>query len=397
MLSSKIEPKYEDISQALDSFCEKFDERNVIFEGVKKRLENLGGQYDDSDVGSILKELNERYKSMGIENGVPRTVKNWVSKGKTPNDAPAYRENLYELCMALQMSLEDTEEFFVKHYMTIPFIYKNRVDASYYYGLKNGKTYLEIKRILNMADDNSEVRDETDESTDRVIMDIDTIKDDDLFIEYLRNHTFSKEKQFQTVRTKIDDLEKKIIDIVERFEKKEKKSEYRDDYSKGYHSIRNADGTINHKKLVFYLTGQNFQALDENGKRENVIAKSEKLPKMFRENFPIDQVFTMIHKGTASADQYRKALILLKFYEYFETKKSDSGLTLNEYLERSQEKCNEDIDDFEIETNKRLVICGMSPLYIRNPFDCLILYCAHCSDPIYYFSIMIEIALPEKE
>ena len=403
----RIEGK--DIFQDTNKFVMDLERRNLILEGVQHRLSVLGRHFDDSDISSIHKELNERYKAMGIESGVPRTVKDWIRLGKDPNDAPSYRENLYELCMALEMSVEETKVFFKKFYMTIPFNYKNRVDAAYYYGIKHGYKCAAIKRILKEVATCSEMDNTIDESTSNVKVCLDAIEDEKLLIEYLRDHAFSREKQFLTARAKITVLEhsiaERLFDEENEGQKDKKQKKHLNESEKKeisedkrvHHSIRYSDGSINYKELVYFLSGVNYQKdIYDSGnkdKEKESIAKCKALPKRFRENFPIDQIFTMIHKGLASADQYRKALILLIFHDFFYEQKQSymkSKHSLVEYENRTEKECMTDYNDFVFATNDQLVKCGFSELYARHPFDWLILYCAHCSDPRYIFCEMLD-------
>ena len=124
----------------------ELDRRNLVLEGVLSRFRMLGIEIDVSDTSSILSELKRRYVEKGIDKGIPKSVTNWITKGEQPNSNPPYRSNLYDLCFALEMSLQETREFFLKYYMTIPFNYKDRIDATYYYSLRMNKSYSETKK-----------------------------------------------------------------------------------------------------------------------------------------------------------------------------------------------------------------------------------------------------------
>ena len=127
-------------------YAMELDGRNPVLEGIVERLIQMGVQVTCEDKKVIIKELNKRYIAMGIEEGVPRAVKNWISG--TPVN-PAYRENLYNLCIALGMNTEQVRVFFLKNYMTIPFNYKDRIDAIYFYGISHELPYCEILKLLN--------------------------------------------------------------------------------------------------------------------------------------------------------------------------------------------------------------------------------------------------------
>ena len=71
-------------------YAMELDRRNPVLEGICKYL-----KLDEKDNKGIIKELNKKYREMGIDDGVPKSVKNWISG--TPAN-PAYRANLYNLC-----------------------------------------------------------------------------------------------------------------------------------------------------------------------------------------------------------------------------------------------------------------------------------------------------------
>jgi hypothetical protein len=85
----------------------------------------------------------------------------------------------------------------------------------------------------------------------------------------------------------------------------------------------------------------------------------------------------------------------MKFYNFFccewiksiyETNKpknlSIKKHELGEWEGREIEKIEEDLEDFYYEASKLLAKCGFEQMYVRNPFDWLILYCAKSSNPM---------------
>ena len=114
----------------------KLNERKAFLEGVAAYLGNV----NVTDTEAMLSEVKNRYAKKGIE--LNRAVKNWFKKsGVSPSTDQAYRRNLYDFCYALDMDYQTTAEFFLKSFLTIPFNYKDRVDAVYFYCIKMGKDY----------------------------------------------------------------------------------------------------------------------------------------------------------------------------------------------------------------------------------------------------------------
>lgn len=373
-------------------YAMELDKRNAVLEGISVYL-----KIDTNDVKSIVKELNDRYRKMGIAEGVPKSVKNWIAG--TPVN-PAYRANLYNLCLALKMDLEKTKIFFLKNYMTIPFNYKDRVDAIYYYGISHELDYRAIKGLLDEFESIDEISGSSDDDTAMVGGYISEIDDLNKFKEYLKQHTYSKDAQYNTAIQEINNLilaDAKLAEI-ERGLKPELIKAYEDKDANQYEEtalVRGNDkkNQINIAGLLYVIYGYDNQERYTNHKTK--IAKCEYLPKAFRENFPNDIEFSRIMHKDASPDVYRKAIIILKFYNFFcsnlvmsiyETdsvsEKTKKKMTLEEYWERDPEDIEADLDDFYYETSKLLAKCGFVQMYARNPFDWLMLYCAKSTDPL---------------
>jgi len=384
-------------------YAMELDRRNPVLEGILDRLSVLGHAFAKEDKKGIIKELNKRYRAMGLEEGVPKAVKNWL-EGVPVN--PAYRENLYNLCLALEMNTEQVRIFFLKNYMTIPFNYKDRIDAIYFFGISHNLSYVEIEQLLkefeSVEDDNVEMTANT-KLIGNYIAEIDDI---DIFREYLRNNSYSKKMQYETAAQSITDLAvanaiyaqiERILKIGLLREKENKKGEQLSEPI-----ILKDANRVNYKALLFVMYGYDNQERYANKKTK--ISKCEYLPKAFRENFPNDQEFSRIVNKEASADVYRKALIIMKFYNFFcssmltymygtDTPEEKHAMvkTLDDYRERDMDAIEADLDDFYYETGLLLSQCGFEQMYARNPFDWLMLYCAKSTDPLDTFrTLLIE-------
>ena len=184
-------------------YAMELDNRNPVLEGIVERLTQLGIQITCKDKKIITKELNNCYIAMGIEEGVPRAVKNWISG--TPVN-PAYRENLYNLCIALGMNTEQVRVFFLKNYMTIPFNFKDRIDAIYFYGISHDLPYIKILELLNENEIDEDCNSDFFESTKMIGNYIAEIDDVEVFREYLRSNSFWKRKQYAIASKSILEL-----------------------------------------------------------------------------------------------------------------------------------------------------------------------------------------------
>lgn len=390
-------------------YAMELDNRNPVLEGIVERLIQLGIQITCEDKKVITKELNNRYIAMGIEEGVPRAVKNWISG--TPVN-PAYRENLYNLCIALGMNTEQVRVFFLKNYMTIPFNYKDRTDAIYFYGISHDLPYLEILKLLNENELDEDSNSDFFESTKMIGNYIAEIDDIEIFREYLRRYSYGKRKQYETASKSILELsvENAAYAEIERTlkiglmrERENKKGELLSESI-----ILKDDKTVNFKALLFVIYGYDNQERYANKKTK--ISKCEYLPKAFRENFPNDQEFSRIVKKEASPDVYRKALVIMKFYNFFcssmltyiyGTDKPEVNQkpksTWEGYRNRDIDEIEADLNDFYYETGLLLSQCGFEQMYARNPFDWLMLYCAKSNDPMDTFRELLMSRFTEME
>ncbi len=332
----------EDVASGITRAME-LEARPVFLEGVSARLTQLGVACTADDVELILTEIKSRYKEI-LGFSCPRTVQEWI-KGTTPG--VTNRKNNYDLCYALEMDFQQTAVFFQKNYLTMPFNVKSKVDAVFMYALYHKKPYSEVIELLEKS--NGFVSQENvNTSTSQILAMILDIDDDEKFLRYLSDHCYDNEQQFQLARSIINKQIEIVRSILLRYE---------------------ADRVISPERLnsltIEALLGYKYQS----GSKK---AKDTKLPKHFTESLPNDVTLGKIVNGdVASYDLLRKTLMLLKFYNfYYEAENSDPNTIGGNLM------------DFYEELNGILISCGFAQLYVRHPFDCLLLYCANSYDPI---------------
>jgi hypothetical protein len=397
--------EYEELLLEDIKYAEELDEHNYVLEGVVERLTNMGIECDEKDPKNVVKSLNKLYKETGVSNeGAPRAVKNWINNGIHANPEP--RRNLYNLCYAMKMNEEETKEFFLKHFLTIPYNYKNITDAIFYFGVKQGLDYNAISGLLSEFTEEVPVENEDCEKTEDIGNAILDISDINIFREYLQLHRYSKQKQFNTASKKIKELLYASAIYAEK-ERKLRPELLRRSVGNNANlmdeiSIVREDGDINIRGLLFViyggleLYGNSYE--DDDATESHSISKSTIIPKLFRTNFPKEQEFARIAKKEASPDVYRKALVILHFYSFFsrilfgptEHLKPIGSDRVNDLERRTDEQREEDYNDFDQQTSEILANCGFVQLYARNPFDWLIMYCARSYNPIQTFRELLS-------
>ena len=196
---------------------------------------------------------------------------------------------------------------------------------------------------------------EREESADTVeiFKNIKSIKDDDKFIKYLRENCISKEHQYERARSIIKNL---LVDVKE------------------------ITKSTNDSDLIREIFNIDYQVL----KKEKLVLNKQ-MPNKFVSSLPTAQDINLILEGKKTYDIIRKTLVILKFVSmYYETPfyAKDEG--------KLQKQIEEYFDDFEDELNILLVDCGFPPIYYRNPFDAIMLYCARSKEPIITFWTISE-------
>lgn len=328
---------------------------NIFVEGIIEKLKEMG--YEDDELQNP-KNVVKILKALCNEAGVKiSSLADWIEKGKRPEHNLNGRKNIYRLCFALKMDAEETKTFFLKKYLDRPFNSKDIEEAVYLFCLRNGKTYSDAMDILEKIQDEGKDDEEIyNDLTNHIGDAILSIKTDDEFIKYIINNRNSfKQTRNKTGRDKVSQLLDDCMDIAKVTSIDELLDliyfgDYYDD-SVHYNSrvpIKQKDKDENNNDILYYY----------------------EFPKYITTNFPERQQFENILKNkNPSYDSIRKALIILDFFQFFYSAKSDE-------LEKGQ------VDEFEAEINSLLYECGYVQFYKRNPFDLMIYYCALSPSPI---------------
>ena len=318
----------------------------AFLEGLAERLTQLGIACTAEDKDTMLAEVKRRYKAI-LGKPCLRTVQEWI-RGTTPGITN--RQNNYDLCYALEMDFQQTAVFFQKHYLTMPFNVKSKVDAVFMYALYHKKPYSVVTDMLSdskgfVPQKNAHTK------TSQIISVILETDDDDRFMSYLSEHCYDNKQQFQLARSVI---KKELADMQSGL--------------LSYTSDRKLTSLT-----ISELLGFKYQ-------KESKIVRKDKLPKRFVESLPNDVTLgRILNDDVVSYENLRKTLMLLKLYNFYsEADNCDRNTVCRNLM------------DFCDELDAVLLSCGFSQLYVRHPFDCLVMYCANSYDPIETLHCVID-------
>ena len=329
----------------------ELDSQPIFLEGLAKRLCELGTICTKDDKQIMLAEVKRRFKQL-LGKDCPKAVTNWI-KGTPPG--VTNRCNQYDLCYALEMNDQQVHIFFEKYFLTIPFNVKSREDAVYFYCFVHKKPYSTVTKMLE-ASSGFVPQENAHTHTSQIARTIRETDDDDKFIEYLSAHCYNNEQQFQMARELINNDIDEIKKIV-----------LAKDHTNSIRKGRENSSVIDE------LLGYRYQDKD----RKN---RKKMLPKRFTESLINDVTLGKIINGEkATYETLRKALMLCRLYRFY-----------NEAQNTDNDTIKSNLMDFYAELNNLLIQCGFARLYVRHPFDCLLLYCANSDNPIVTMNTLNE-------
>ena len=141
--------------------------------------------------------------------------------------------------------------------------------------------------------------------------------------------------------------------------------------------VANEDRAIN--AVVDNVFGFSYQKnihknLTINGSDKKYVMDS-KLPKKFVESIPRSGVLGDIIKGKKETyETLRKTLFILYFYDFFYVVENDD-----------EDAIRNNALDFYDEINALFFEVGFAPVYVRHPFDYLMIFCAMSPEPLETF------------
>lgn len=348
-------------------YIESLDIVTTFYDYTYTYAQKNGFDGEKSDADMLAKFIMKLGEKRNAPLSSLNTLKNWLKKAP-PSANQAGRENVYTLCFALGLNVKETKEFFLKAYLERPFNYKNIHEAVYFFCFNNGLTYLKAQEIIEKIEAMPKVENpDAEQVTEQIGFAISLITTEDDLIKYLVNNRSGFAVQSQTATNKI----KELIEECKALAKKEYKLLHNGDIS-----VENID------ELLAVITGY-YARETVNGEKlyKQSISKS-KLPEIIRKNFPQREQFKQIEEGKASFDTIRKALIMLKFYNFF----------ADALIHNAEELANGLFYEFVDETNELLAECGYVQLYWRNPYDWLFGYCAYgAANPLDEFKNVIDV------
>ncbi len=362
-------------------------EPGVLFrEGIDGRLCKLGYDGPMDDPKKKVAFLQAQFEKNGVAPVSSATLTNWLmrvdknGKPAAPRANQQNRENIFRLCFALEMDSADTAVFMLKSCLCRPFNYKNTNEAVYFYCLSKGLRYGDARRIIARVEEAQKSIPEGNVCTEQIGQEIEMMRDEDDLVEYLTAHTYTEEKWHYSARNEI----KALLESCKELAQYDTGNDFVDvgleETSEKKSAVRGNDSLLN--------TIYGFRASVRKGDDGLSVKDDYDFPEFLKDNWISKQSLHNVMNGKDASDEvYRKALIILSFYNFYAALYKEMGLWVHYAKPEPNAKFEEysGSDEFEAELDERLESCGYSQLYKRNPFDWFILHCAVFPNPLRHF------------
>lgn len=336
--------------------------------------------------------LKEKCEVNGIELsdiGSRNTFKGWFN-GVRPDKKSENREKMFALAFALNLNIDEVKYLFHKVYLDRAFDCRNYKEAVYYYCIVNGYDYKKAQEIILAIENNEGKESGKKRHTLSISREIENVKNDEDLIEWVckrwNNFQFNNDT---AIRSFNELFEKAKIEAIEEYDSGIDKTEYISKESTAF--------------LYYVILGQ-FPEKNDDKKFNSVFNKNSNINKEIRTNFPSVSGFCDIERRFVASsddkdyDALRKSIILLKFYTFFRAARKvllQIDTENSAEYERMQTKYQ---DAFLEELNDLLLECGMSELYVANPYDLLFLTCMCAYNPIDALrGVILEIEYSDEE
>ncbi len=377
-------------------------------EGLNELLLKCDYSGDMSNTDEKTNYLYNKIKALPY-NISKSTVKDWFLDIRRPNLSEKSRRNMFMLCFALELNIEELNWFFKNVYFDHSFNCRDKEEAVYYYCFNNNLPYSKAVWLNNIVQNFPIIQDSSDERiATRAIRDrIKNIHTDEEFTEYIKRNNSNFLQTSQSASNIIQDL------LTEIKGKKEDKKFFNSVKTAGKLSPSDSDKLkkcglvvreyidtcLENKRLYedfdifkskdiasvdFMLTVIfNLDVVNLNEDSVYSFSKDSKLSDIAKRNFPGKKIFSDIvsNKKKVSFDGLRKIIILLFSYKFF-YENNKTGL---------------EFDDYEDQLNDYLDEAGFMTLYAGNPYDWIFIFSAKQDNPLSAFRAIIGNAVNDED
>ena len=342
------------------------------------------------------------------------TIDSWFKGEHRPKIEAGYRKQIYEICFALNLSLDETKWFFNHVFYDRAFNCHTIDESVFYFCIKNNLSYMEARNIIEEINDSPALSSSSKKIpnyTSYVQQELNDTNSSAELISFLSLNKENFKSWNESAYAKLDELVKLLLptkkgkEEIDKLKTKIKKSntfygaipKLKDQKEWGlimkeffydFNDIANLE-ILNGKNICsknFLL--EQILGMKLNTTKDNRFIDKTSIPDIVKNNFPSRKTMSDVLSEekilqSKSYDSIRKLIVLFEFYRYW------CEIKINIDIESTFDL----YDIFLDEINQKLFECGYEDLYAGNPYDWIILNSAQAEDPLSYFRQIISYIL----
>ena len=318
--------------------------------------------------------LKEKFTAAGIEAAKARNALKWLTEPKGFE-----RETGFRIAFALDLSIEETNEFFRTVMLDRSFDCHTIREAVYYYCIFHGKGYRTAEELIAAVPQPKKgpVPDAADVLYTKNIVDfLQTCTDDEMLLKYFTGNL----AQFGYNQVRAKEYIRLLWDKIsgpDGTAARERKY-LCDDEGQKYQDP--ADSTWNIYLQILGLDPQDTRHIETDRTIKPILNNKTFMHQFAADNFPNRQSIEKLLRGESTQnDLIRKTLILFIFYQFWMNRAlPPKGYRSYEAGPFDRERCLTELDQY-------LLDAGFPEMYAGNPFDWIFIWAAGREAPIKAF------------
>lgn len=411
----ELDPADEEFAPKLEEICASFRDFGTSLS------EFLANRYGiEKDPSACLDLLQRKFReNIGTK---PRGMEKWFTNG-----AGISRKTAFQLVFALDLDVDETNDFFRRIYLDRSFNCHDLTEAVYYFCRKHHLDYKTAKEILTEVEQAAKSvpsKDPKEHRTREVLFTssirnmISSMTSKDQLVKYLCDNydafTASQVSARAQIRELWDEItkdgglakkeaecllsESMAYSFVQKGEdsrdkeEKEEAARFRSDVPA---VGTGSDSVWSTLSQIFGLDGKQMQDFGRDRSLRPILKKNSILHAQAQRDFPDRDGIEKAKSGAKmSDDRIRRILVLLGFYAFWAGRLCDEN-----GKKRTVQKS--DGADCYYTLNRRLLEAGFQSLYFGNPYDWIFLWSMKDEDPLgtfrYYLGEVYAVHLEETK
>lgn len=361
-------------------------------DGLTQLMEKCG-YTGPNTIPEKIEYLDKALKNIGVD-FAKATLKAWFENGQHPKSQS--RKKMFQICFALNASLEDTKWFFNHVYYDRCFDFHQYTETVFFYCLKNGRNYSYASELLAKTEKIISGSNETGKSnclTGYLYSNVGAITEEEDFLKFISEHKNDFGQKNTTAAKRIEHIINELSvpnndRIAAGFIKKDGKVP--DDILKSCGILMQwLYRKYSHEELIDILGSSNVASndfiLSSLMNTYEGIENNSSVPDLIKINFPSKKTLSDVisSKGSkGSYDAVRKILIAFEFMLFW------CQAEIRDDLDCPAEMLPEVFFD---DMSASLINCGYSELFPGNPYDWLFMRASRSEDPIGFIQGFINI------